>query len=116
MARIPVATRESVPEDHQASFDEMIQRLGLVPHYGPGSVMIHVPEAHRRATQLNNYLRNESSLPKKVQELAILLTARELDCQHIWDAHAAAGRAAGLRNEVVDALRGQKGAYRSSPR
>ena len=105
MARIPVATRESVSEDQQATFDEMIQRLGSVPHYGPGSVMIHVPEAHRRATQLNNYLRNESSLPKKVQELAMLLTARELDCQHIWDAHAAAERAAGLRNEFVDALR-----------
>jgi len=70
--------------------------------------MIHVPEAHRRATQFNDYLRNESSLPKKVQELAMLVTARELDCQHIWNAHATSGRRAGLRDALVDALRDKR--------
>jgi len=86
----------------------MVQRLGAVPRYGPGSVLIHVPQAHRWATGLNNYLRDESSLPKRVQELAMLVTARELDCQHIWNAHAGAARAAGVRDEIVDALRDKK--------
>ena len=95
MARLPIATRESVPEDQRDVFDEMVQRLGSVPRYGPGSVMIHVPLAHRWATGLNDYLRNESSLPKKTQELAMLVTARELDCQHIWNAHAGPARTAG---------------------
>jgi hypothetical protein len=66
MARLPIASRESVPEAQRALFDELVQRMGSVPHYGPGSVMIHVPEAHRRATGLNEYLRNWSSLSKKV--------------------------------------------------
>ena len=105
MARLPIATRESVPEAHRALFDEMVQRLGSVPRYGPGSVMIHVPEAHRWATGLNDYLRNQSSLSKKVQELAMLVTARALDCQHIWNAHAASARQAGVRDAIVDALR-----------
>jgi 4-carboxymuconolactone decarboxylase len=70
--------------------------------------MIHVPEAHRRATALNDYLRNECSLPVKVQELAMLVTAREMDCQHIWNAHAGSGRKAGLRADIVDALRDRK--------
>src|SRR5437588_12433513 len=86
----------------------MIRELGSVPRYGPGSVMVHVPKAHRAATALNHYLRDESSLPKKVQELAMLVTARELDCQHIWNAHAGSARKAGLRNEIVDALRDRK--------
>jgi hypothetical protein len=34
--------------------------------------MVHVPKAHRWATALNHYLREESSLPKKIQELAML--------------------------------------------
>jgi hypothetical protein len=72
MARLPIATRESVPEAQRALFDELVQRMGAVPRYGPGSVMIHVPEAHRWATGLNDYLRNQSSLPRKVQELAML--------------------------------------------
>ncbi len=86
----------------------MVKGLGSVPRHGPGSVMIHVPKAHRWATGLNHYLRDESSLPKKVQELAMLVTARELDCQHIWNAHAASARKAGVPNALVDALRDRK--------
>jgi len=108
VARLPLATRESVPEGQRAAFDEMVKGLGAVPRYGPGSVMIHVPKAHQWATLLNHYLREESSLPKKIQELAMLVTARELDCQHIWNAHAGSARKAGVRNELVDALRDRK--------
>ena len=108
MARLPIATRDSVPEAQRATFDEMVKSLGSVPRYGPGSVLIHVPEAHRWATGLNHYLRDASSLPKKVQELAMLVTARELDCQHIWNAHAASARRAGVRDELVDALRDRR--------
>ena len=108
MARLPLATRESVPESQRAIFDEMVQGLGSVPRYGPGSVMIHVPKAHQWATLLNHYLREESSLTKKIQELAMLVTARELDCQHIWNAHAGSARKAGVRGEIVDALRERK--------
>jgi 4-carboxymuconolactone decarboxylase len=105
MARIPTATRDSVPEDQRAIFDEMVQGLDTAPLYGPGSVMIHVPKAHQWATGLNLYLRDESSLPKKIQELAMLVTARELDCQHIWNAHAGSARQAGVPDALVDALR-----------
>ena len=105
MARLPIATRESVPETQRAIFDEQVQRMGAVPRYGPGSVMVHVPEASRWATGLNDYLRNQSSLSKKVQELAMLVTARALDCQHIWNAHAASARQAGVPDALVDALR-----------
>ena len=105
MARIPIATRESVPETQQAAFDAMVERSGAVPRNGPGSVMVHVPEAGRLANQLSNYLRNESTLPSKIQELAMLVVARELDCQHIWNAHAGSGRRAGLSDALVDALR-----------
>jgi 4-carboxymuconolactone decarboxylase len=35
----------------------------------------------------------------------MLTTARELDCQYIWNAHAASGRQAGLSDALVDAMR-----------
>ena len=105
MARIPAATRDNVPQDQVAEFDQMIESLGGVPPYGPGSVMIHVPKAHQAATALNQYLRNDSSLPEAAQELSMLLAAREYDCQHIWNAHAASARAAGVQDAVVDAIR-----------
>jgi len=108
MARLPLASRESVPENQRAAFDELLKGYGSVPRYGPGSVMIHVPHAHQRVNALNKYLRTESSLPKKLQELAMLVTAREMDCQYIWNAHAASGRESGISNATVDALRDRK--------
>lgn len=108
MARLPLASRESVPEDQRAAFDELLRGFGSVPRYGPGSVMIHVPRAHQLMNALNKYLRSESSLPKKLQELAMLVTARELDCQYIWNAHAASARASGVGDATVDALRERK--------
>jgi 4-carboxymuconolactone decarboxylase len=38
----------------------------------------------------------------------MLTTARELDCQYIWNAHAASGRRAGLSDALVDALRNKR--------
>ena len=57
---------------------------------------------------MNQYLRNDSSLSNKVLELAMLVTARENDCMYVWNAHAAAARAAGVPDAVVDALRDRK--------
>ena len=38
----------------------------------------------------------------------MLVTAREMDCQYIWNAHAASGRESGISNATVDALRDRK--------
>jgi 4-carboxymuconolactone decarboxylase len=108
MSRLSPATRDSVPEQQRDIFDEIIQGSGSVPVNGPGSIMIHVPEASKRASALNQYLRQGSSLPKMIQELAMLVTAREMDCQYVWNAHAASAKAAGLDPEIVDALREER--------
>ncbi len=105
MARLPAATRDTVPDGQEATFDEITKNGTAVPPYGPGSVMVHVPEASKHATALNQYLRNDASLPMKAAELAMLVAAREMDCQHIWNAHAASARDAGVPGAVVDAIR-----------
>ena len=108
MARLPSASRDSVPENQRAAFDELLQGYGAVPRFGPGSIMLHVPKVHQMMNAVNLYLRNDSSLPKKIQELAMLVTAREMDCQYIWNAHAASARASGIGDAIVDALRDRK--------
>ena len=108
MARIPAATQDTVPQDQQAAFQEIVSQRGGVPAVGPTSIMIHVPELSKRATHLVQYLWRESSLPSKIQELGMLVTARENDCQFIWNAHAASGRKAGIPDETVDRLRDRK--------
>ena len=107
MPRFPAADRASVPQEQLAAFDALVASRGnVVPEMGPVAVQLHVPEIARRGEILRAYLRADgSSLPDNVQELAMLTTARELDCQFIWHAHAAAGRRAGLSDALVDALR-----------
>ena len=72
---------------------------------GPGSAMVNSPEMRRRANALVNYLRDESTLDKRIQELAMVVTARANDCQYIWNAHAAGARRQGIPDAFVDALR-----------
>ncbi len=109
MARIPTASRESVPADQRDAFDDIVQQRGGLPILGPGSVMINAPEVLRRGEHLRNYLRgDESSLPADIRELAMLVTARELDCQYIWNAHSGFGRSAGLSDALVDNLRDKR--------
>ncbi len=104
MARIPLVTREMVKEELRPIFDEVSSGPGGVGA-GPMSVLKYSPEMSRRAIPLFNYVRNESSLPQHVRELAMLVTARSMDCPYIWYAHAALGRQAGLSDQLVDALR-----------
>ena len=107
MPRFPSASRESVPQEQVAAFDAIVSaRNNVVPEQGPIAVQLHVPEIAQRGEVLRAYLRAEgSTLPDNVAELAMITTARELDCQFIWHAHAAAGRRAGLSDALVDALR-----------
>ena len=108
MARTPTVTRESVPENQREAFDAYVQERGSVPTGGPGSVMLNAPQTAQLALGLAQYLRSDTSLSPRIRELAMLVAARENDCQYIWNAHAPAGRAAGLRDELVDALRDRK--------
>jgi hypothetical protein len=66
MARTPTVTRDQVPEPLRAAFDAETAGSGGTIVSGPGSVMIHSPEMRHRANVLVTYLRDESSLSKKI--------------------------------------------------
>ncbi len=109
MVRIPQVTREGVPAGQREAFDDFVNQRGSVPTSGPLSIMLNAPEMLARGEHLRAYLRgDESGLPANVRELAMLVTAREMDCQFIWNAHAAFGRQAGLSDSLVDDLRDKR--------
>lgn len=105
MARLPVLVRDQAPAEFLDAFDEETAASNGVVTEGPGSVMIYSPEMRRRANHFVGYFRQVTDLPHRLQELAMLLTARHMDCQYIWYAHAARGRQEGLSDALVDALR-----------
>ena len=105
MARLPNVTRDQVPAEFQEAFDEVTADSGGVITTGPGSITINSPEMARRRAHLTSYLRFESTFSKKIQELAIITTARAMDCQYVWNAHAQAARGQGVSDALVDAIR-----------
>ena len=105
MARLPVVSRDMVPEEFREAFEELTVDSGGTITGGPGSITINSPEMARRRAQVTNYLRYETTFPKRIQELAVLVTARAMDCPYIWNAHAPLARGAGVPDAVVDALR-----------
>ena len=108
MARTPVVTRDMVPEQFREAFDELTADSGGTITGGPASITINSPEMSRRRSHTTSYLRFESTFPKRIQELAILTTARAMDCQYVWNAHAPAARREGVSDALVDALRDKR--------
>lgn len=71
---------------------------------GPYNVLLRSPEMGDMAQQFGAYTRYDSSIPHKLNELAILITARFWNSQYEWYAHHKYGLQAGLSPELIDAV------------
>ena len=103
MARLPAVTRDMVAEEFRDAFDELTANGAILT--GPYSITINSPELARRRNGLTNYLRYETTFPRRILELAIIVTAREMDCPYVWNAHAPAARREGVSDALIDAIR-----------
>ncbi len=72
---------------------------------GPFAAWLRSPQLADRAQKLGEYCRFNTSLPKRLSELAILMTARHWTAQFEWYAHARLAREAGLDDAIVEAIR-----------
>jgi 4-carboxymuconolactone decarboxylase len=71
---------------------------------GPYNVLLRSPELGQLAQQFGAHTRFNSSLPLKLNELAILLVARFWRCEFVWWAHSRIAIESGLDPERVKAI------------
>ena len=71
---------------------------------GPFNVTLRSPEMGDLAQKLGAYLRFHSSLPDRLKEFAIIMTARFWTSQYEWSAHRKLALAAGLEPAVIEAV------------
>src|SRR5262249_9090461 len=71
---------------------------------GPFNVLLRSPELGDLAQQLGAQVRFHSSLSRKLNEFAIIMTARYWTAQYEWYAHKRAALEAGLSPAIVDAV------------
>jgi 4-carboxymuconolactone decarboxylase len=71
---------------------------------GPYNVLLRSPEMGNLAQKFGEYTRFRSTVPKRLNEMAILMTARWWLSQYEWNAHRNAAAQAGLSDGVIEAL------------
>ena len=72
---------------------------------GPFQLLIRAPEICGPAAQLGEHLRWGTSLPDRLSELAIIITARFWRAQYEWYAHAPLAEQAGVPADAIEAIR-----------
>jgi 4-carboxymuconolactone decarboxylase len=100
MPAIPVD--KMTPEQKKASEEFLAERK--VPVFGPFVPLLRSPEVMQRARAMGDYLRYRSVLPPKLNEFAILITARQWTQQYEWDVHHPIAIKAGLDAEIARAV------------
>ena len=107
--RLPLVERESLDKLGQALFDKTTAdaRSGrsLAGFQGPNGITLYSPRVADNDQRKNDYLRFESPLGRRHYELAVLVTARELDQQFEWTAHEPAALRAGVEPAVIDIVK-----------
>src|SRR5262245_59459728 len=71
---------------------------------GPFNVLLRSPEMGDLAQQFGASMRFHSSLPRKLNEMAIIITARHWTAQYEWNAHRAAAAQAGLNEAIIQSI------------
>ena len=69
---------------------------------GPFNVLLRSPEMGNLAQKLGEYVRFHTSVPRRLNEMAILMTAKAWSCQYEWHAHKPLALEAGLAASIVD--------------
>jgi len=98
--RFPHLTPEQMSPQQKAVADKIVagprKSMG-----GPFNAWLRDPALADRLQALGEQVRFHSSLPPRINEFAILITAREWDADYEWYAHYPLALKAGLKAEVA---------------
>ena len=101
--RMPPIPADKLTDAQKKAIEEF-KAARSVDISGPFVAMLRSPEVMNRARAMGDYLRFRSSLPPRLSELVILLTARRWTQQYQWHAHAPLAVKGGLSPDIVKAI------------
>lgn len=101
--RMPALPMEAMDEAQRAAAQELIDGpRGAV--FGPFIALLRSPELMRRLQKVGEYIRFHSALDTRINELVMLIVARQWTQQFEWRMHHALALKAGVGRDVLDAL------------
>jgi 4-carboxymuconolactone decarboxylase len=110
LSRLPLLKREELDAQGKKLYDQAVspESRTLVGLRGPSGIWLHSPFLAEFLRAANRYLRFETALDRRLTELAILVTAREVDNQFEWAAHEPAALTEGLDPRIIDIVKHRK--------
>jgi 4-carboxymuconolactone decarboxylase len=105
--RFPLLAYEQL-HPFQRPLGEQVLKVSSVGLGGPYNPLLRSPVLGQRMFDLLYYLRWNSSLPLRLNEMAILITGRYWRSQVEWFAHAPLAAKAGLPAEIIADLKAQR--------
>lgn len=100
--RMPPIPDEEMTPAQQAAVAEFRAERGEPG--GPWTVIMRSPELLNRLRNVSDYLRFNSSLPPRLSEFVILITAREWSQNYEWAAHHPLALEGGLDPDIAAAV------------
>ena len=91
----PLAYDAMTPEQRAMTDAVLAGQRGSMQ--GPYNVLLRSPEMGLKAQAFGAHVRFQSSLPLRLNELAILIVAQDWSCDFMWQAHRKIGIEAGLQ-------------------
>jgi 4-carboxymuconolactone decarboxylase len=98
----PLTYEEMTPEQKTMTNHILSGERGTMD--GPYNVLLRSPEMGDLAQKFGAQVRFHSALPKKLNELAILITAKFWRSPFVWNIHRKIGIEAGLSAQMIDTL------------
>jgi 4-carboxymuconolactone decarboxylase len=98
LSRLPPVTAGDLDQEGQRL---LAARTNFTPGPGPNHISIYSP----RERDLGIPTGEKSPVGPRYFQLAVLITAREIDQQYEWSAHEPAGRRQGLEQAVIDVVK-----------
>jgi 4-carboxymuconolactone decarboxylase len=104
--RLPLPNREDLDEAGKKAYDRgNAPGATLAGLQGPAGVQLYSTKTAPHLTALNRYLRFEAGIEPRIREIAILVTAREMDSQFEWVAHEPQALKDGVAQNVIDVIK-----------
>ena len=100
--RFPEIKREQMTDAQKRVYDEIAGSRGGVR--GPFGPLLRSPELADRWQRLGEYVRYKTSLPARLNEFAIIITARVWGSKYEWYAHKPLAIKGGLAESIADDL------------
>jgi len=106
--RLPLLRREELDARGREIFDRLVGKDRDTAPRGPVGMTLNSPELADPIQQLNDLLRINGLLDRRLAEIVVTATGREMNSQYQWIVHGATAEQVGAGPQVLEAIRDDK--------